>query len=235
MTIDYINNSTTTRKKDYDLGIRKYLISVYQYITYALFLTATVSIIVCNSSEFMKVIHNSPMSIVITFAPLVMVLYISKNLTSLSEYEATTCLAIFSTLMGLSLSSIFLIFTGQSIAKIFFITAATFGTMSIYGNITKRDLSSIESFLVMGSIGLLASTIINILFHSSIIHFIGSIIGVIISTLFTAYDSQKVKELYHLSETKNNKLSIYGSLTLYMDFINLFVFLLQILGTRRND
>ena len=157
---------------------------------------------------------------------------------SMSVTGAQTCFMIFATLMGLSLSSIFIMYTGESVAKVFFITAGTFGAMSIYGHTTKRDLTSMGSFLIMGVVGLLIASIANIFMQSSAMQFIISIIGVGIFTLLTAYDSQKIKALYYQTQSSaqvTQKLAIYGSFTLYMDFINLFVFLLQLLGVRRND
>jgi FtsH-binding integral membrane protein len=129
-------------------------------------------------------------------------------------------------------------YTGESVARVFFITASTFGAMSIYGHITKRDLTNMGSFLIMGVVGLLIASVANIFMQSSAMQFIISIIGVGIFTLLTAYDSQKIKALYYQTQSSaevTRKLAIYGSFTLYMDFINLFVFLLQLLGVRRNE
>lgn len=238
MTIDYINSQTSTEHDSYDLGLRKYLISVYQYMAFALSLTALVAMGVSNSQEFMYAIHGSGLKWIITFAPLGMAFYMGNRLMSMSQTSAQTCLMIFAALMGLSLSSIFLVFTGSSIARIFFITASTFAAMSIYGNNTKKDLSSISSFLMMGATGLLISGIVNVFLKSSGLYFVTSIIGVIVFTLFTVYDTQRIKGLYYQSHGSGkiaSKLAVYGSLTLYMDFINLFIFLLQLLGVRRND
>lgn len=193
---------------------------------------------VASSQEFMYAIHGSGLKWIIAFAPLGMVFYMGSRLMSISQTAAQTCLMIFAALMGLSLSSIFMVFTGESIARVFFITSATFGTMSIYGHNTKKDLSSMGSFLMIGAIWLMISGIVNIFLKGSAIYFISSVIGVIVFTLFTAYDTQRIKELYyqnHGSEQVASKIAIYGSLTLYMDFINLFIFLLQLLGVRSND
>ena len=238
MTINYINTQTRTRKDSYDFGLKKYLISVYQYMAFALSITAFVAMGVASSQEVMYAIHGSGLKWIIALAPIGMAFYIGRSLMSMSQTAAQACLMIFAVLMGLSLSSIFIVFTGESIARVFFITASTFGVMSIYGNNTKKDLSSIGSFLIMGATGLLISSIVNIFLQSSAIYFISSVIGVIVFTLFTAYDTQRIKELYYQSQGDEelvSKLSVYGSLTLYMDFINLFIFILQILGVRRND
>ena len=238
MAIDCINSQSTTRRTSYDFELRKYLIAVYQYMALALALTAFIAMGVASSQEFMYAIHSSGLKWIIAFAPLGMAFYMGSRLMSMSQTVAQSCLMIFAALMGLSLSSIFIVFTGESIARVFFITASTFGAMSIYGHNTKKDLSSMGSFLMMGAVGLLISGIVNIFLKSSAIYFISSVIGVIVFTLFTAYDTQRVKELYYQnqgSEGVASKLAIYGSLTLYMDFINLFVFLLQLFGVRRSD
>ena len=238
MTIDYINTQSTTRRTSYDFRLRKYLISVYQYMALALAITAFIAMSAASSQEFMYAIHSSGLKWIIAFAPLGMAFYMGSRLMSMSQTAAQSCLMIFAALMGLSLSSIFIVFTGESIARVFFITASTFGAMSIYAHNTKKDLSSMGSFLMMGAVGLLISGVVNIFLQSSAIYFISSMIGVVVFTLFTAYDTQRVKELYYQnqgSEGVASKLAVYGSLTLYMDFINLFVFLLQLLGVRRND
>lgn len=238
MTINYINTQAEARRNSYDFGLRKYLISVYQYMAFALALTAIIAMGAASSQDFMYLVHGSGLKWVVAFAPLAMVFYMGSRLMSMSQTAAQTCLMIFAALMGLSLSSIFIVFTGESIARVFFITASTFGAMSIYGHNTKRDLSSMGSFLMMGAVGLLISGIVNIFLKSSAIYFISSVIGVIVFTLFTTYDTQRIKSLYYQNQGNEqvaSKLAIYGSLTLYMDFINLFIFLLQLLGVRRND
>ena len=238
MTIDYINTLTQNRALNYNFGLRKYLLYVYQYMAFALAVTAIVAMGVAGSQEFMYAIHVTGLKWIVAFAPLAMAFYMSTRLMSMTQTAAQTYLMIFAILIGLSLSSIFVIFTGQSIARVFFIASSTFSLMSIWGNNTKKDLSSTGSFLIMMSIGLLISGIVNIFLKSSAISFISSVIGVILFTFFTAYDAQRIKQLYHQnqgSERVATKLAIYGSLALYMDFINLFIFLLQLIGTRRND
>lgn len=238
MTIDYITITTSTKKNIINIGLRKYLISIYQYVAFALAVTSCTTLIVANSQELMYIVHSSPLRWVITLSPLLMAFYMSHNIISISRMTAYYCLIIFSILIGFSLSSVFLVFTGESIIRVLSISSSTFVVMSFYGYQCKKDLSSITSFLLMGSIGISIAGISNILIQSTAIHFISSAAGVVISTLFTAYNTQKIKELYHHNNTNkqlSEKLGIYGALTLYMDFINLFVFLLQILGIRRND
>jgi uncharacterized protein len=228
----------TSKKTHYDWGLREYLLRVYQYMAFALVLTAVISMGAASSPQFLNLIYNTPLKWIIAFAPLGMAFYMGSRLMSMSVTGAQTCLMIFATLMGLSLSSIFIVYTGESIAKVFFITASTFGAMSIYGHSTKRDLTNMRSFLIMGVIGILIASVVNIFMQSGAMQFVISIIGVGVFTLLTAYDAQKIKTMYY--QTQNNaevtqKLAIYGSLTLYMDFINIFVFLLQLFGVRKND
>ena len=229
---------STSKRTHYDWGLREYLLKVYQYMAFALALTGVVSMGAASSPEFLSIIHGTSFKWLIALAPLIMAFYMGSRLMSMSVNGAQTCLMVFATLMGLSLSSIFIVFTGESIARVFFIAASTFGAMSIYGHSTKKDLTSMGSFLIMGVIGLLIASVANIFMQSGAMQFIISIVGVLVFTLFTAYDSQRIKALYYQVQSNSlitQKLAIYGSLTLYMDFINLFVFLLQLLGVRRDD
>ena len=239
MNFDNISSVYESSKRThYDWGLREYLLKVYQYMALALALTAVISMGAASSPQFINLIHGTPLKWVITFAPLGMAFYMGSRLMSMSVTGAQTCLMIFATLMGLSLSSILMMYTGESIARVFFITAGTFGAMSIYGYSTKRDLTSMGSFLMMGVIGLLIASVVNIFMQSGAMQFIISIIGVVVFTLLTAYDSQKIKAMYYQAQSNaeiTQKLAVYGSLTLYMDFINIFIFLLQLLGMRRND
>ena len=146
MTINYINTKAEAKRNSYDFGLRKYLISVYQYMAFALALTAIVAMGSASSQDFMYLVHGSGLKWVVAFAPLTMVFYMGSRLMSMSQTAAQAYLMIFAALMGLSLSSIFIVFTGESIARVFFITASTFGAMSVYGHNTKRDLSSMGSF-----------------------------------------------------------------------------------------
>ena len=240
MNFDNIKSvyGSSSKRTHYDWGLREYLLKVYQYMALALALTAVISMGAASSPQFINLIHGTPLKWVITFAPLGMAFYMGSRLMSMSVTGAQTCLMIFATLMGLSLSSILMMYTGESIARVFFITAGTFGAMSIYGYSTKRDLTSMGSFLMMGVIGLLIASVVNIFMQSGAMQFIISVIGVVVFTLLTAYDSQKIKAMYYQAQSNaeiTQKLAVYGSLTLYMDFINIFIFLLQLLGVRKND
>jgi FtsH-binding integral membrane protein len=185
----------------------------------------------------MQLMFATPLAWVVMFAPIAMAIYMGAKIHSLSIQGAQFCLGIFSALMGLSLSTIFLVYTGESIARVFFITASIFGAMSLYGYTTKKDLTSIGSFMLMGLIGILIASLVNIFLASSMIHFTVSVLGVVIFTGLTAYDVQRVKENYNFmggNQEIAEKASIFGALTLYMDFINLFVMLLRLFGNRRD-
>ena len=159
----------------------------------------------------------------------------SFGIRKMSAAKAQTTFWIFAALMGASLASIFLVYTGASITRVFFITAGTFGAMSIYGYTTKRDLTKLGSFLMMGLIGIIIASIVNIFMKSSMMYFVISILGVLIFVGLTAYDTQKIKNMYLASDDSeiSGKKAVMGALTLYLDFINLFIMLLRLFGQRR--
>ena len=224
------------RQYEYEYGIRQYILSVYLYMALALVITAITSAIFISSVTFINLILNSPLKWILAIAPVVMVLCIGK-ITEMSKPSALISLSIFAALIGLSLSSIFLILTNENIVSTFLTIATTFTVISIYGYATKKDLGSIGSFLLMVIIGMIIASIINLFFEGSKLQFIMSVIGVIIFTLFTAYDTQRIRNIYYKTrgnEILADKLAIYGALLLYTDFINLFVCRLQLIGTRRN-
>jgi FtsH-binding integral membrane protein len=172
---------------------------------------------------------------VVMLAPLGVVFYMSFGIAKMSSSKAQTTFWIFAALMGASLSSIFLVYTGASITRVFFITAGTFAAMSIYGYTTKKDLTRLGSFLMMGLIGIIIASIVNIFMKSTMMYFVISIIGVLIFVGLTAYDTQKIKNMYLVSDTGEvmGKKAVMGALTLYLDFINLFIMLLRLFGQRR--
>ena len=163
------------------------------------------------------------------------VFYISFGIKKMSAAKAQTVFWVFAALMGLSLSWILLVYTGASVARVFFITSATFGAMSIYGYTTKRDLTKLGSFLMMGLIGIIIASVVNIFMKSTMMYFVISILGVLIFVGLTAYDTQKIKNMYLASDTGEimGKKAVMGALTLYLDFINLFIMLLRLFGQRR--
>jgi FtsH-binding integral membrane protein len=187
-------------------------------------------------TAFGTALYASPLRWVVMLAPLGMVFFLSFRIHKMSVAAAQTTFWIYAALMGLSLSSIFLVFTGQSIVQTFFVTAASFGALSLYGYTTKRDLTAMGSFLIMGLFGLIIASIVNIFLASSAMAFAISVIGVLIFAGLTAYDTQKIKEMYFDGDDTAvmGRKAIMGALTLYLDFVNLFMFMLQFLGNRNN-
>ncbi|GAK71434.1 Bax inhibitor-1/YccA family protein [Agrobacterium rubi] len=221
-----------------DEGLRTYMLKVYNLMALALVITgvasfATYTLAVTNPA-FAQLLYGSPLKWVVMFAPLGLVLFLSFRIQNMSVGAAQATFWGYAALMGISLSSIFLVYTGQSIVQTFFITAASFGALSLYGYTTKKDLSGMGSFLIMGLFGLIIASIVNIFLQSSAMGFAISAIGVLIFAGLTAYDTQKIKEMYFDGDdvATAGRKAIMGALTLYLDFINLFMFLLQFLGNR---
>ena len=217
-----------------DQGLRAYMIRVYNYMTMGLVITGLVSFATLNSG-LMPVLFNSPLKWVVLLAPLAMVMFLSFRIQSLSVGAAQISFWVFAALMGLSLTPIALVYTGASIAKVFFITAAAFGSLSLYGYTTKRDLTGFGSFLFMGLIGIVIAGVVNIFLQSSAMGFALSVLGVLVFTGLTAWDTQQIKNMYYMSsgEASLGKSAIMGALRLYLDFINLFTSLLNLFGDRR--
>jgi len=227
-------NSSQARAADMDVGLRQYMLRVYNYMTLGLGLTGGVAFAASTSPELMQMIHGTPLRWVVMLAPLGFVMFLSARLHAVKPATAQMLFWVYAGLMGLSLSYIFLAFTGASISRVFFITAATFAGMSLYGYTTKRDLSGFGSFLFMGLIGIIIASVVNIFLASSALHFVISVVGVLVFVGLTAYDTQAIKSVY--SETDSGatqeKKAIMGALRLYLDFINLFVMLLSLFGNR---
>jgi FtsH-binding integral membrane protein len=186
-------------------------------------------------TAFGQAIYVSPLKWVVILAPLALVFFLSFRINTMTVAAAQTTFAVYAALVGLSLSSIFLIYTGQSVVQTFFVTAASFGALSLYGYTTKRNLSAMGSFLIMGLFGLIIASIVNIFLASSAVQFAISVLGVLIFAGLTAYDTQRIKELYLEADdvAVAGRKAIMGALTLYLDFINLFMFLLQFMGNRK--
>ena len=231
-----------------DEGLRAYMLKVYNYMSSGILLTGIVSLVLFKLSVIMtpdgsitgltgvgNALYNSSLMWVVMLAPLGVVFYMSFGIRKMSASKAQGTFWIFAALMGASLSSIFLIYTGTSITRVFFITAGTFGAMSIYGYTTKRDLTKLGSFLMMGLIGIIIASVVNIFMKSSMMYFVISILGVLIFVGLTAYDTQKIKNMYLASDSGEimGKKAVMGALTLYLDFINLFIMLLRLFGQRR--
>lgn len=220
----------------YDEGMRSYMLRIYNYMAGALGLTGIVAFVASSSPELMAMIFGTPLRYVVMLAPLGVVIYLSARINKLSFQAAQTWFWVFAGVMGLSLASIFIIYTGASIARTFFITASVFGAMSLYGYTTKKDLTSMGSFLIMGVWGIILASIVNLFMQSSGLNFAISLLGVVIFTGLTAYDTQRLKEVYYAAggnTTDLGKASIMGALTLYLDFINLMIMLLRFVGDRR--
>jgi FtsH-binding integral membrane protein len=224
-----------------DEGLRAYMLRVYNLMALGLAITGLVAfgaaeLAVANGqlTAFGTLIYASAFRWIVILAPLAMVFFISFRVHTLSVGAAQTAFWVFAGLMGLSMSTIFLVYTGESIVRTFFITAASFGALSLWGYTTRRDLTAMGSFLMMGLFGLILAMIVNIFLGSTALQFAISAIGVLIFAGLTAYDTQKIKEMYFEGDDTlvAGRKAIMGALTLYLDFINLFTFLLQFLGNR---
>ena len=228
-----------------DQGLRSYMLKVYNYMGSALLVTGIVALLTFKFAvlslsplQFTPLgnsLYSSGLAWVVMLAPLGVVLYMSFGIAKMSASKAQTVFWIFAALMGISLSSIFVIYTETSITRVFFITAGTFGAMSIYGYTTKRDLTKFGSFLMMGLIGIIIASVVNIFMQSNMMYFVISVLGVLIFVGLTAYDTQKIKNMYLASDGSEmlGKKAVMGALTLYLDFINLFIMLLRLFGQRR--
>lgn len=224
-----------------DQGLRSFMLGVYNYMTIGLVITGLTAFVSANMAvsgneltSFGYAIYASPLRWLVFLAPIGMVLLLSFRIHKMSFGAAQSTFWIFACVMGLSLSSIFLVYTNTSIARVFFITAAAFGALSLFGYTTKRDISGWGSFLFMGLIGIIIAMIVNIFLESSALHFAISVIGVLVFAGLTAYDTQQIKEMYYEGDGQEvaGKKSIMGALRLYLDFINLFIMLLHLFGNR---
>ena len=241
----------TDRAVAYDMGLRAHMIRVYNYMTAGVALTGVVAWLtyqlaggdaihvagraVTGLTPFGEAVFLSPLKWVFILAPLGFVFFMSFRIEHLQATTARLLFFIFASVMGLSLSIIFLVFTQTSITQVFFVSAAAFGALSLYGYTTQRNLSAMGSFLFMGLIGLIIASLVNIFLASSMLQWIISVAGVGIFAGLTAWDTQTIKEMYDPMDdgTVAGKKSVMGALNLYLDFINMFQFLLQLIGDRR--
>jgi FtsH-binding integral membrane protein len=242
-------------RADIDEGLRAYMLRVYNLMGVALVITGIAAFgmaMLATTTDpalavaqlangkmltaFGAAIYGSALRWVIMLAPLAVVFFLSFRVHTLSVPTAQAAFWGFAALMGISLSSIFLVYTSASIVQTFFITAAAFGALSLYGYTTKRDLTGMRSFLIMGVFGIIIAMVVNIFLQSSALQFAISGIGVLVFSGLTAYDTQKIKEMYFQGDDVlvAGRKAIMGALTLYLDFINLFMFLLQFMGNRNN-
>jgi uncharacterized protein len=232
-----------------DEGLRAYMLRVYNYMTLGLAITGAVALGTFltavsvdpvtgarSLTQIGQLLYASPLKWVVIFAPLALVFFLSFRIDRLSVGTAQAVFWGYAALVGLSLSVIFLVFTGQSITRVFFITAASFGALSLFGYTTKRDLSGLGTFLFMGLIGVIIASLVNIWLASSMLQWIVSVVGVLVFAGLTAYDTQQIKEMYYVGDdgTVAGRKAVMGALRLYLDFINLFTMLLHLFGQRQD-
>ena len=226
-----------------DAGLRAHMIRVYNYMASAVALSGIVSWLTYNAAvtstgaltTFGQAIFSGPLMIVLMLGTLGLVFFLSFRIHRLQFTTALTVFMIYSALLGVTLSTIFLAYTGASITRVFFISAASFGALSIWGYTTQRDLSGMGSFLIMGLFGLIIAMIVNIFLKSTGLDFVISAAGVLIFAGLTAWDTQKIKEMFDASDDADSggRKAVMGALSLYLDFINLFLMLLRLVGDRR--
>lgn len=248
------SQATTVGRADVDEGLRAYMLGVYNYMAAGVALTGIVAYLIYSLAvtsdpgsaaatlpngqgltAFGVALYTSPLRWLLFLAPIAFVFFFAFRASSMSPAAAQTSFWIYAALVGASLSSLLLVYTGTSIANVFFITAATFAALSVWGYTTKRDISGWGSFLFMGLIGIIIAAIVNIFMQSSAMQFAISVIGVLVFAGLTAYDTQRIKDVYY--EVAGNaeaaaKASILGALSLYQDFVGLFVNLLTLMGDR---
>ena len=218
----------------FDEGLRRHMLRVYNYMAIGLVLTGAVAFIVGTTPALYVPIFSSPLKWVVMLAPLAFVLFFSFRIQSMSASAAQTMFWAFCGVMGLSMASIFLVFTGTSIARTFFIDATMFGATSLYGYTTKRDLSQFGSFLIMGLIGVVIASLVNIFLGSTMLQFIVSVVGILVFVGLTAWDTQSIKEQYaeNFDAESQQKLAVFGAFSLYLNFVNIFQLLLNLTGER---
>ena len=244
MAYDYEKNVQSRSRVDteIDLGLKAYMNKVYSFMAVGLALTGTIAHLFSQLAfdfttntytSFGVSLYGSPLAFIIMLAPLGFMIALSVGISKMKESTVQILYWSFAAVMGISLASIFIQYTGESVARVFFITAGTFGALSLYGYTTKKDLSGWGSFLFMGLIGILIASIVNIFIASSVMQFAISVIGVLVFAGLTAYDTQQIKNMYYDGTGNEGKKAIMGSLRLYLDFINLFIMLIQLFGNRR--
>lgn len=217
-----------------DYGLRRYLLRVYNYMAGGLMLTGVIAYVGAVSGVYVS-IAATPLFWIVLLAPLALVALLSWRIERMTEAAAQTGFWVYAALVGLSLSGIFLVYTGESIARVFVIAAATYAATSVYGYTTRADLSRFGSFLFMGLLGIVIAGLVNLFLASTALQFTVSVIGVLVFTGLTAYDTQRIRNLYVADEDDviAGKKAIIGALALYLDFLNLFLMLLRLLGYRR--
>jgi FtsH-binding integral membrane protein len=223
----------------FDQGLRAHMIRVYNYMAAGVALTGVIAFVVAqyamSDPSFAKTLYGSPLAYVVMLAPLGLVFFLSFRIGHMQASTARLLFFVYAGLLGLSLSVIFLAYTQASITRVFFVTAVAFGGLSLWGYTTQRNLDAMGSFMVMGLIGLIVASLVNIFLKSSGLDWMISVLGVLIFAGLTAWDTQKIKEMYDPMDdgTIAGRKAVMGALTLYLDFINMFLFLLRLFGDRR--
>ncbi|MDF2964873.1 MAG: hypothetical protein K0Q51_261 [Rickettsiaceae bacterium] len=244
--IDYTKAQSYARK-DFDAGLREYILKVYNYMAAALAITGVAAFAAFSFEPLTKLLFQvgpngefmgmTGFGTIVSFAPLGLALYFGFSATTMDVEKSKLLLWIYSALMGASLSSLAFIYTGESIIRTFFITSSVFAAMSIYGYTTKKDLTSFGSFLIMGLFGIIIASLVNLFFQNAAVHFATSVLGVFIFMGLIAWDTQKLKAYYFAvgGGEMGQRMSVIGAFNLYLDFINLFLHLLRFLGDRRSN
>lgn len=227
-------DGTQRRQQWEDAGLRQYMLRVYNYMAGGLLATGVIAWLGA-ASGFYASIAATPLFWIVLLAPLALVLLLSFRIERIGLGTAQVSFWVYAALVGLSLSGIFLVYTGESIARVFVISAATYGATSLYGYTTRSDLSRFGSFLFMGLVGIVIAGLVNLFVASTALQFVVSVIGVIVFTGLTAYDTQRIREIYVGGENDAvaGKKAIMGALALYLDFLNIFLMLLRLMGNRR--
>ncbi|MES2253105.1 MAG: Bax inhibitor-1/YccA family protein [Pseudomonadota bacterium] len=218
-----------------DEGLRAFMLRVYSFMALGLGLTGVVAYIVASNPQLMHAVHGSGLSLLFMLAPIGVVMFLSIRMNKIEAATAQMLFWVFAALMGISLSVVFAVYQEASIAQMFFVTASVFGSMSLYGYTTKKDLTSMGSFMIMGLWGIILASLVNLFMQSSAMQLMLSVLTVIVFTGLTAYDTQRIKEVYADSDSLDtaSKKAVFGALMLYMDFINIFLSLLRLFGVRK--
>jgi hypothetical protein len=216
-------------------ALRAYMLHVYNLMASGLLLSGIVAVVVAQSPALMQAIFGSGLGLVVMLAPLGLLFAMSFGANRMSAGALGVLYWVFVATFGLSLATIFVVYTAESIVRVFFITAATFGAMSLYGYTTKRDLTNFGAFLFMGLIGIIIAGLVNLFLQSSALQFVVSVIGVLVFTGLTAYDTQRLKVEFYEGDAAEvqSKKAIFGAVSLYLNFLNLFLLLLRLVGSQR--
>lgn len=245
----HTSSSTQAQTKEFDAGLRAYMLNVYNYMASGVLLTGIVALAASQSPAILQALFQlapykggvaitgyTGLGWIALLSPFAFILAMNFGLNKMSSSTLKMVFFGFAATMGLSLSSVLLMYTGESVVRVFFITSAAFGALSLYGYTTKKSLSGMRTFLMMGLFGIIIASVVNIFMQSSAMHFIISVVGVLVFAGLTAYDTQKIKEMYfqvsHNGELAA-KTAIMGATSLYLDFVNLFLMLLRLFGDRR--